>query len=91
MHININNKYLFSDYYKVKCAVGKRGIKIKKREGDLITPKGIFKIKYLLYRNDRILHSFYLTKYQLRSSYGDPFYDRFPPRIRNERIRNEQN
>ena len=26
MHIIINNKYLFDGYYKVKCAVGKRGI-----------------------------------------------------------------
>ena len=54
MHILIKNKKLSIDSYKVKCAIGKRGIKIKKREGDLITPKGIFKIKYILYRKDRI-------------------------------------
>ncbi len=40
--------------YKVKCALGKRGIKKKKKEGDLITPKGNFKIKYVLYRKDRV-------------------------------------
>ena len=40
--------------YKVKCALGKRGIGYKKKEGDLITPKGEFKIKYILYRKDRI-------------------------------------
>ena len=40
--------------YKVKCALGKRGIKNKKKEGDLITPKGNFKIKYVLYRKDRV-------------------------------------
>ena len=40
--------------YKVKCAVGKRGIATKKKEGDLITPKGKFKIKYILYRKDRV-------------------------------------
>ena len=54
MHILIKNKKLSIDSYKVKCAIGKRGIKLKKREGDLITPKGIFKIKYILYRKDRI-------------------------------------
>ena len=54
MHIFIQNKKLSINGYKVKCAIGKRGIKYKKREGDLITPKGSFKIKYILYRNDRI-------------------------------------
>ena len=34
--------------------MGKRGIGLKKKEGDLITPKGLFKIKYILYRKDRI-------------------------------------
>ena len=54
MHILVNNKFLVYKDYKVKCALGKRGIAKKKREGDLITPKGLFKIKYLLYRKDRI-------------------------------------
>ena len=54
MHIFVKNKKLSFLNYKVKCAVGKRGIKVKKKEGDLITPKGNFKIKYILYRNDRI-------------------------------------
>ena len=40
--------------YKVKCAIGKRGIKTKKKEGDLITPRGKFKIKYIFYRKDRV-------------------------------------
>ncbi len=54
MHILINRKYLTFENYKVKCAIGKRGIAHKKKEGDLITPKGSFKIKFLLFRNDRI-------------------------------------
>ena len=40
--------------YKAKCSIGKRGIGIKKKEGDLITPKGKYKIKYIMYRKDRI-------------------------------------
>ena len=40
--------------YKAKCAIGKRGIGIKRKEGDQITPKGKHKIKYILYRKDRI-------------------------------------
>ena len=54
MHILINKKYLSLNNYKVKCAIGKRGIGNKKREGDLITPKGDYKIKYILYRKDRV-------------------------------------
>ena len=54
MHILIKNKYLFFKHYRIKCEIGKRGIGIKKQEGDLITPKGQFKIKYILYRNDKI-------------------------------------
>ena len=54
MHISINRKYLTYNKYKVKCALGKRGIGCKKKEGDLITPKGEYKIKYILYRKDRV-------------------------------------
>ena len=56
MRIHIKNKYLSINNYKVKCAIGKRGISIKKKEGDLITPKGLFKIKFILYRKDRIFN-----------------------------------
>ena len=54
MHIYINNKFITYNNYKVKCAIGKRGIGLKKKEGDLITPIGQYKIKYILYRKDRI-------------------------------------
>ena len=54
MHILINKKFLTYNKYKVKCALGKRGIGYKKKEGDLITPKGEYKIKFILYRKDRI-------------------------------------
>tara|TARA_Y100000768_G_scaffold112041_1_gene82538 strand:+ start:2019 stop:2519 length:501 start_codon:yes stop_codon:yes gene_type:complete len=54
VHILINKKYLIYNNYKAKCAIGKRGIGYKKKEGDLITPKGKYKVKYILYRKDRI-------------------------------------
>ena len=54
MHIVINNKNLTYKNYKVKCSIGKRGIGYKKKEGDLITPKGKIKIKFILYRKDRV-------------------------------------
>ena len=54
MHIVINKKYLTYENYKVKCALGKRGIAFKRKEGDFVTPKGKYKIKYILYRKDRV-------------------------------------
>ena len=54
MHIFINKKYLTYKNYKAKCAIGKRGIGLKRKEGDLITPKGNYKIKYIMFRKDRI-------------------------------------
>ena len=54
MHIIINKKYLTFGNFKVKCSVGKKGIHTKKREGDLITPKGLFKIKEVLFRKERL-------------------------------------
>tara|TARA_B100000579_G_scaffold419830_2_gene418839 strand:- start:1075 stop:1566 length:492 start_codon:yes stop_codon:yes gene_type:complete len=56
MHIFIKNKKLIVDEYRIKCAIGKRGIRNKKKEGDKITPIGKFKIKTILYRKDRITH-----------------------------------
>ncbi len=54
MHILINKKNLIFKDYKAKCAIGKRGIGYKRKEGDLITPKGKYKIKFILYRKDRV-------------------------------------
>ncbi len=54
MHITINKNYLTFNNFKVKCAIGKKGIGYKIKEGDLKTPVGQYKIKYLLYRKDRI-------------------------------------
>ena len=54
MHILINKNYLTYNKLKVKCAIGKKGLGYKRKEGDLITPKGQYKIKYILYREDRV-------------------------------------
>ena len=48
------SRYLKYKNLKFRCALGKGGIKIKKREGDNITPKGSYKIVKVYYRKDRI-------------------------------------
>lgn len=50
----MKKKILSYNDYKVKCSIGKRGITFNKKEGDLKTPKGIFKIKEIFYRRDRV-------------------------------------
>ena len=45
---------LIIDDFKLKCCIGKRGVKSKKKEGDLATPRGVFKLGPVYYRNDRV-------------------------------------
>ena len=54
MNIKLKNKFLYFDNYKLRCAIGKRGITFDKKEGDKKTPKGTFKLKYILFRKDRV-------------------------------------
>jgi L,D-peptidoglycan transpeptidase YkuD (ErfK/YbiS/YcfS/YnhG family) len=51
--------YLEYKKLQFRCALGKGGIKKKIKEGDNITPEGIFKITKIYYRADRIkkMHS----------------------------------
>jgi L,D-peptidoglycan transpeptidase YkuD (ErfK/YbiS/YcfS/YnhG family) len=56
MNIELKNKFLYFQKYKLRCSIGKRGISIKKREGDKRTPRGEFKLKYILYRKDRVFN-----------------------------------
>jgi L,D-peptidoglycan transpeptidase YkuD (ErfK/YbiS/YcfS/YnhG family) len=46
--------YLKYKNFKFRCALGKNGIKKKVKEGDNITPIGIFKIIKIYYRHDKI-------------------------------------
>jgi L,D-peptidoglycan transpeptidase YkuD (ErfK/YbiS/YcfS/YnhG family) len=46
--------YLKYKNLKFHCALGEAGIKKKEKEGDNVTPKGIFKIIKMYYRPDKI-------------------------------------
>ena len=55
MLIKIKNKdTLIFDEFKLKCSIGKAGIKKNKIEGDKSTPKGIYKLGKLYWRADRV-------------------------------------
>ena len=42
------------DDFNFRCSIGKKGFTRNKKEGDKKTPKGIFSIEHLYYRQDRI-------------------------------------
>ena len=96
MHIFINKKYLTYKNYKAKCAIGKRGIGLKRKEGDLITPEGNYKIKYIMFRKDRIKYiKSKVKKIEIKKNMGwcdDPrskFYNKlikFPIKYSSERL-----
>ena len=54
MNIIIKKHFLLYSGYKLKCSIGKLGLNKYKKEGDLTTPKGIFKLGILYYRKDRV-------------------------------------
>ena len=54
MIIVSKSRLLKFKFLKFKCAIGKGGIGNKKREGDMITPKGTYKLIKIYYRQDRI-------------------------------------
>ena len=55
MIIHVKNKNtLIIDDFKLKCCVGKKGFNINKKEGDYTTPKGLFNLKKLYIRKDRV-------------------------------------
>ena len=55
MIIHVKNKNtLIIDDFILKCCIGKNGINLNKKEGDYSTPKGIFNLKKLYFRKERV-------------------------------------
>ena len=55
MLIKVKNKdKLIVDSFKLKCCIGKSGIKANKVEGDKSTPSGTFHLGNVYYRSDRV-------------------------------------
>ena len=54
MNIKLINKFLYFSKYRLRCAIGKRGITYNKKEGDQKTPRGTYKLETVFYRKDRV-------------------------------------
>tara|TARA_B100000780_G_scaffold274122_1_gene238685 strand:- start:3488 stop:3979 length:492 start_codon:yes stop_codon:yes gene_type:complete len=71
MNIRLIKKFLYFGKYRMKCAIGKRGITSKKIEGDQKTPKGTFRFRSIFYRKDRIYKiKTILKKYVIKNKMG---------------------
>ena len=64
MNIIIKKNLLSYKSYKLKCSIGKCGITNSKKEGDLATPKGVFGLGPLYFREDR--NQYFKTKLKKR-------------------------
>jgi|TARA_B110000881_G_scaffold198283_1_gene194951 L,D-peptidoglycan transpeptidase YkuD (ErfK/YbiS/YcfS/YnhG family) len=53
IHIKDKNT-LIIDNFILKCCVGKNGLRFNKKENDGSTPKGLFKLRNLYFRKDRV-------------------------------------
>ena len=55
MIIHVKNKNtLIIDDFILRCCIGKNGLNSNKKEGDYSTPKGLFGLKNLYFRKDRV-------------------------------------
>ena len=55
MIIHVRNKNtLIIDDFKLKCCIGENGLSSNKKEGDYSTPKGLYNLKKLYFRKDRV-------------------------------------
>tara|TARA_A100001011_G_scaffold80519_1_gene83600 strand:- start:1190 stop:1702 length:513 start_codon:yes stop_codon:yes gene_type:complete len=96
MDIVLKKKLILLNNYKIKCAIGKRGITNKKIEGDKCTPKGRFKLKYIFYRKDRVKNiSSNIKLIPIKKNYGwcddinSKFYNKlikFPFKFKAEKL-----
>ena len=93
--------YLKYKNFKYRCALGKAGVNKKIKEGDNITPKGVFKITKIYYRADKIkIIKTNIKKIKITKNMGwcdDPtsqFYNqqiKLPSKFRHEKLYRNDN
>ena len=87
MIIHVKNKNtLIIDNFKFKCCIGIKGINSNKKEGDCSTPKGIYNLKKLYFRKDRVgFPSCKINKKIIKKNMAwcdDPMHDKYNQEIK---------
>ena len=96
MLIKVKNKdTLILDDFIFQCVVGKKGTSKKKREGDFCTPRGVFDLKTVYYRSDRIQKiQTKLTLKKIKKDMGwcnDPLSKKYNTQIKiNKKVKHER-
>ncbi|MDA7583076.1 L,D-transpeptidase family protein [Candidatus Pelagibacter sp.] len=96
MIIHVKNKNtLIIDDFKFRCCVGKNGIRFNKKESDFSTPKGLFKLKILYFRKDRVgIPVTKIKKKIITKNLGwcdDPNHKKYNKEIKINRRNNKEN
>ena len=53
IHVKNKNTLIIGDF-KFKCCVGNKGFNSNKKEGDYTTPRGLFNLQKIYFRQDRV-------------------------------------
>ncbi|MDA8845668.1 L,D-transpeptidase family protein, partial [Candidatus Pelagibacter bacterium] len=82
----LNKNTLIIDEFKLRCCVGKKGLNSKKKEGDYTTPKGLFNLRKLYFRKDRVgIPSCRLNKKKIKKDMAwcdDPKHQKYNEEIK---------
>jgi len=96
MIIHVPNKNtLIIDDFKLRCCIGKKGINSNKKEDDYSTPKGLFSLKKLYFRKDRVgIPKCKVNKKTIRGDMtwcDDPKHKKYNEEIRTLNKRHKEN
>ena len=95
MIIHVKNKNtLIIDDFIFRCCVGKSGLNSSKREGDYSTPKGLFSLKKLYFRKERVgMPKCRLNKKAIKKDMAwcdDPRHKKYNEEIKTQDIDNKE-
>ena len=87
MIIHVRDKdTLIIDDFKLKCCIGKNGLNSDKKEGDFSTPKGLFTLKKLYFREDRVgIPDCKISKKIIKKNMAwcdDPYHEKYNKEIK---------
>ena len=96
MIIHVPNKNsLIIKKFKFRCCVGKKGLNSNKKEGDYSTPKGLFRLKKLYFRKDRVNASSCKIKKRIITKKiswcDDPYHEKYNEEIQVSKKKNKEN